>query len=65
MNKPNTQQAKTFGSIAFARGISHAPALDSNMMEMLKGRKVGDPRSIPEMKAWSRGWHEANLAANV
>ena len=64
MNKPNIQQAKAFGAITFARGISHAPALDANMMEMLKGRKVGDPRTIQEMKAWHRGWHEANLAAN-
>ena len=64
MTKPNIQQAKTLGTIAFASGIN-APALDSAMMEMLKGRQVGDPRNIPEMKAWTRGWTEANLAANV
>jgi hypothetical protein len=64
MNKPNTQQAKTLGSIAFARGIN-APALDSEMMKMIADRQVGDNRTMKEMRAWVSGWTAANLAANV
>lgn len=63
MNKPNIQAAKTFGAIAFANGIKCAPALCADLMAMFKGREVGDKRTIPEMKAWSQGWNEANLAA--
>lgn len=63
MNKPNTQAAKTLGSIAFARGVKCAPALDAEMMKMLSGRQVGDRRTAPELKAWAAGWTQANLAA--
>jgi len=59
----NTQAAKTFGAIAFAAGIKCAPCLDRNMMEMLKGRQLGDKRTAQELKAWLSGWHQANLAA--
>jgi hypothetical protein len=61
--KPNIDAAKAFGSIAFAQGMPAAPALDANMTEMMKGRQIGDKRTIPELKAWHRGWTEANLAA--
>jgi hypothetical protein len=61
MSKPNTQQAKTLGTIAFANGIN-APALDSAMMQMIAGRQVGDSRTIKELRAWVAGWTEANLA---
>lgn len=60
--KANTQQAKIFGALAFARGIN-APALDENMTEMLAGRQVGDKRTAKEMQAWISGWTQANLAA--
>ena len=63
MTKANTQQAKTLGSIAFARGIN-APALDSAMMEMISGRQVGDSRTMKEMRAWVAGWTQANLSAS-
>lgn len=59
----NIQAAKTFGAIAFASGIKCAPCLDGNMMDMLKGRMVGDNRSTKEMKAWVSGWIQASLAA--
>lgn len=62
MTKPNIQQAKTLGTIAFARGIN-APALDAAMMEMIAGRQVGDSRTAKEMRAWVAGWTAANLAA--
>jgi hypothetical protein len=59
----NTQAAKAFGAIAFASGIKCAPCLDTNMMDMLKGRTVGDKRSAQEMKAWISGWTQASLSA--
>ena len=58
-----TQAAYTMGSIAFANGIQCAPALDKMFQERMAGRQVGDPRTIPEMKAWISGWTAANLAA--
>lgn len=60
----NTNTAKTFGAIAFANGIKCAPCLDSNMMELLVGREIGDKRTSKEMKAWIAGWTEANLSIN-
>ena len=59
----NTQAANTFGAIAFASGIKCAPCLDGNMMDMLKGRMIGDKRSAKEMKAWISGWTQASLSA--
>lgn len=59
----NTQAAKAFGAIAFASGIKCAPCLDANMMDMLKGRTIGDKRSAQEMKAWISGWTQASLSA--
>ena len=59
----NTQAAKTFGESAFASGIKCAPCLDANMMDMLKGRMIGDKRSAQEMKAWISGWTQASLSA--
>jgi hypothetical protein len=59
----NIQAAKTFGAIAFASGIKCAPCLDKNMMDMLKGRMVGDKRSVKELKAWISGWTQASLSA--
>lgn len=63
MRKANTQAAKTFGSIAFAKGLMCAPCMDQNMSDLMAGRQIGDPRSIPEMKAWTAGWIEASLVA--
>lgn len=59
----NTDQAKTFGAIAYAKGMKCAPALDADFMATLKGRQIGDKRTIPEMKAWHQGWMQANLSA--
>jgi hypothetical protein len=61
MTKANTQQAKTFGAIAFANNIN-ASVLDKNFTDMLAGRQIGDKRNIPEMKAWIAGWTEAQVA---
>lgn len=62
MTNPNTQAAKTLGSIAFANGI-YAPALDSALVAMFAGRQVGDSRTAAEMKAWIAGNTQARLAA--
>ena len=62
--QPNTAYAKSLGAIAFANGMPSSPALSKEMMDMMIGRVVGDKRSIPEMKAFSSGWHQANIAAN-
>ena len=53
--------AYAFGKAACTRGVQCAPALDlRNLEPPLKGNKVGE--GIPVLKAWSRGWHSANLA---
>ena len=59
----NTTLAKSLGKAAFDSGVHCAPCLDRNMMDMLKGREIGDPRTIKEMKAWTTAWTTANLAA--
>ena len=61
----DTARAKSLGKVAFDSGINCAPCLDRNMMNMLKGREIGDPRTIKEMKAWTTAWTTANLAAAV
>jgi hypothetical protein len=60
--KAQTEHAKLLGMLAFAKGIN-APALDSEMQELLKGRKVSDQRTVKELKAWMAGWTNANLYA--
>lgn len=61
-NRIATQYAKTLGSIAFARGLVRAPGLDPVMVKHMGSREVGDIRSIPEMKAWLKGWDDACIA---
>jgi hypothetical protein len=62
MTKANTQQAKTLGALAFARGV-FAAALDGEMRKLQMGRAVGDARNVPELKAWIAGNTQARLAA--
>jgi len=59
----SVEQARLLGSLAYAKGVTCSPCLDASMMQMLEGRKVGDPRNMAELKAWHKGWMEANLAA--
>lgn len=51
------------GTAAFHNGIKAAPCLDVELMKMMEGFEIGNPMSIPMMKAWSKGWHGANVAA--
>lgn len=61
--KPATSYARTLGSLAFASGIACVCGWDADLAAYMGRRQIGDPRSIPEMKAWIAGWTEANLAA--
>ena len=64
--KAATQYARTLGSIAFANGDPCAPAYNADMRKLISdGREIGDPRTIPELKAFIAGWTSANLAASV
>jgi hypothetical protein len=51
-------KAEALGKAAFEAGKKSVPALDVELMKMVKG-PIGS--SIPLLKAWSKGWHEANL----
>ena len=65
MTRINTQAAYTMGQIAYAQGIKCAPSLDKLFMDNMAGRQVGDQRNMFEMKAWAKGWADANLSANI
>lgn len=57
------RHAAALGKAAFQRGAKAIPAHDAAMMATLKGRNIGDTRTVPQLKAWAQGWHRANLAA--
>lgn len=55
-------KAYKMGKQAYAAGKTAVPVLDKNFMDFLaesRGQPVG--YSIPMLKAWAKGWHEANL----
>jgi hypothetical protein len=54
--KPDVRRAEQMGRDAYNKGRISAPAMDPKFMETLKGRQVGDPRTIPELKAWQMGF---------
>lgn len=56
------KQAHELGKKAFAAGIK-APVQDPAFNAMLKPGPVGTNTHI--MEAWTKGWHQANLAAPV
>ena len=62
--------AEQLGREAHAAGINSAPALDQRVIAMLAGRKVGETpdgsaTTAEILKAWSAGWHWANLEAGA
>lgn len=61
-NAQKTDIAQQLGTNAFAAGIQ-APVLDPEMMDLLKGLKVGE--GIPLLKAWIKGWTLARLLVNA
>jgi len=61
-------RAAVLGTAAFKNGIKCAPCLDNELMNMLKGRKIGETpqgeaKSIKLMKVWTENWTLANFAA--
>ena len=63
LGSPKERQAYDLGVKAFHDGKKAVPALDQNLLPLLKGNKVGE--GLPVIKAWANGWHTANLAAPV
>lgn len=61
--KEKLARAYELGKQAFNNGKKCVPAHDNELINVLKGYKMGE--SINELKAWSKGWHEANLAAPI
>lgn len=51
------------GRQAFHIGIRCAPALDGQFMQALYASKTVN--CIPPLNRWVKGWHEANLAAQM
>ena len=56
--------AETLGIINYEQGVMRVPAQSKDLMEMLKGRGVGEtPKgeaSTKElMNAWTKGWDKA------
>lgn len=49
--------AEVMGAAAFANGIKPAPSLDPKLMASL-----GSEGNIEILTAWSKGWHQANIA---
>ena len=54
-----TATALTLGQTAFSNGKPCIPALDPDLRTLLTDVKVGD--GLPILKAWTKGWHTANL----
>lgn len=59
------ERAAQLGKAAFEAGKARVPAHDAAVLELLKGKPVGDKDTLPILKAWLRAWDKANLAAPV
>ena len=55
--------AQILGNIAFKNGSKCVAGNDTELMKLLEGVQVGN--GAPILKAWIRGWTEANLAAPI
>lgn len=55
--------AEVLGQQAFVAGKSAASCMDEKFLELLGDSKVGE--SLPILQAWARGWHNANLCADI
>jgi len=61
------KRAKTLGKLAYEKGIMRSPSQDSEINEMLAGRKVGEtPKSEARttliLDVWNHAWIRASLA---
>lgn len=63
-NKQLKELSYNFGKSAFESGKKCVPALDHEFLKKaITGLKVGE--SLPYLKAWQKGWTEANLKAII
>jgi hypothetical protein len=58
-----TNKYKTLGKDAFKNGLKMIPALDSNLMQEIKGLKIG--QGVKPMKQWVQGYIAASLNDGV
>ena len=57
------EQARALGEQAFLAGKPSNPGVCPEFMEMLQGNQVGE--GLPLFDAWDKGWHGANVGADV
>lgn len=60
----NTNEAQIIGRNAYLAGESSAPALNPEIVEAISALPIGGG-AAKIMKAFVKGWHDANLAAVV
>lgn len=58
-SKNNEKEAYELGTRAFHEGKSSVPAQNKEVLEMIRGKEIGE--GTPILKAYSKGWHQANL----
>jgi hypothetical protein len=63
--KAYVARAYELGQIAFNRGHACIPAFDSAMMALMAENPGPMGYCIPALKAWHKGWHEANLNCDM
>lgn len=52
--------AAVLGTIAHKNGYAAIPCQDTELMKMMSGKQVGE--GLPLLDAWTKAWHDANLA---
>lgn len=57
-SEPSSTKAYRLGQEAYRRGVECSPVLDPELMTLIKG-PVGSNTGI--LKAWQKGWIQANL----
>lgn len=60
----NTNYYEALGAQAFANGESSAPTLNAEVQTAISNLAVGEGAALI-MRAFSSGWHNANLAASA
>ena len=55
------EKARELGQKAFHKGIKSVPALDKDLLELIRVESKEMGQSIPIMKAWAAAWHKENL----
>ena len=65
IEKNDKKKAAELGKKAFLNGKKSIPAHDAELMQMLKGRSVGEAYNTEIMDAWLKAWNEENLKAPV